>query len=157
MVTVVNFVMYTLLKLKKKSNSQERAEQEKIAAREFWKLEILLVVGRSEKAQLQTSSGERRASAYFHHRILQRRRKCCFWMEEWDSLQGTGWSCLRSSGSPHRPLPCCWVCWVTATPHHRTVENHFLENINQETECFLCDLIRQEERPEDTITRACNQ
>lgn len=59
--------------------------------------------------------------------------------------------------SPPPLFHAAGCCWVTATPHHRTLENHFLENINQEAECVLCDLIRQEERPEDTITRACNQ
>lgn len=135
MVTVVNFIMCILLQFKKKkTNSQERAEQEKVAATGFWKLAILLVVGRSEKAQLQAGSGESKAPVHFQHRILQKLGKCCFWMEGWDSLQGTGLELSEKQRiSPPPPFHAAGCCWVTVTLYHRTLENHFLQNRNQET------------------------
>lgn len=95
------YVYFTTIKKKKKANSQERAEQ-KIAT-EFWKLETLIVVGWSEKAQLQTSSGESRAPAPFHHRILQRLQKCCFGMKGWGSVQASGLELTEKQRSPHCP------------------------------------------------------
>ena len=111
---MVNFVMYILRQLKKKTNPQRENKGEETSNR--------ILKARNQTDQELAALGKAENHPGFHHRTLQRLRWGHLSKEEWDSLQGES---VKGGAVPNRVSPCAHA--RTHTHTHTASRSSHLE------------------------------